>query len=73
MTTKPIRQRREQSSRPRQENPDLGETTRPHKSKDLEYDPTDDPGNWEGSPSSRKAARSDKPNTRSKVVVSVQA
>jgi hypothetical protein len=64
MSIKSIRQRREPSSRQRHENPDLRETTRPHKSKDLEYDPADDPGNWEAGPSSRKAGRSDKANTR---------
>ena len=64
MPTKPIRQSREQSSRRRPEKPDLRETTRPHKSKDLEYDPTDDPGNWEGGPTSRKTGRSEKTNPR---------
>lgn len=63
MSTKSIRQRREQSSRQLQEKPDLRETTRLHKSKDLEYDPTDDPGNWEGGPTSRKTGRSDKVKT----------
>ena len=60
MSTKSIRQRGESSSRPRHENPDLRETTRPHKSKDLEYDPADDPGNWEARPSSRKMGRRNK-------------
>jgi hypothetical protein len=64
MSTKPIKQRREQSSRQRQEKPDLRETTRPQKSKDLEFDPTDDPGNWEGGITSRKTGRSDKVKAR---------